>query len=1081
MRYYLHVAAALIGTLLLSPSLVRAQQEQEVALRFDQPMTAMINARAWDQTQQQWNAAAPTERFFDAVHRFLLVRFPGCAEALHAKYREGQQVTSARLVLEFDKQEFMRVAGYSWRGYPYQGKPEPQWHAQVWALRRPWTDDPQIGPTWNAYLNGLGYWLAGGGLDPYYDRYPAPLGADLLSKEHPTAQVDVTAVLKEAAFGPTPEQRLLRLEESGFLVKKQELANREYGENGLATGIARIWIKQAALVITLGKGEAGTTAAALPPVRQVSQLAETLRREGPDGLPSTVLPANLPELARALREARRGDMPDWMWERVQEIRALPPHWGIENGYDWFSHMMEALDSGDLQRYADEIQRMLSVPPGWFAGHQHIEFILPLIEYDTVLPEVVRYHLRQGFLARWERPLDPNTVFAHGKVLGWGTLNHMANVRPKLLLGAEVTGDTELARMAQEGLAALYRQMIFADGYSQEHGDSYYRGITLGPLQTAAHYSVEPFMRLQAALAVEKLLLEDISIYHPGLHRRVSRISRRMSEPFQGTLLLHQDVPEAALHMLSRRGVMIETDAPGTPPETHGMRVYEMASSPPARIALVAPWGRDWESHNIEDKPLPFKTVADTYVMNRVKEPIHSVTYMGRNYALASEEVYTSATVPLFASWRRADREVKRLEDLGAMVIQGRVNEQPPGVPDYTCFGILQHDNKLIYAIKPAERKFLLGPDSVYESVKKEGLRSLKCQVSIFAYGPETEREVWVNEKKVEQFPARARESEVIAIREGVTYLGLIPLPATDLGRRDEVVIRQEHPLLAVESYLLQSDTPLAEAAVPALADARAGWVVEMGDAQEYPSFAAFRAHLRAARMTAKWREAERVWDLSYTSGKDTLEMGFRTTFEREVLWHQQLNPSLVFAHQRVNGAWPWPPRGISLDNPLAQMGKAARLEKGGAVLEKREGQMGLLRVEPVTGTYEGVNPFPDPMPFELRTPEGMVVRAEGLFGCGRVTVRPKEGRLWVDYALPPPTGAPGEAQLQARLPELYAPGQDVVATQRRAARALLVSGLPQAPTVVLNGSPALEPLARFESGGRVWWRVPIVSEMPVRP
>jgi len=665
----------------------------------------------------------------------------------------------------------------------------------------------------------------------------------------------------------------------------------------------------------------------------------------------------------------------------------------------------------------------------------------------------------------------------------GTLNHMANVRPKSLLGAEITGDTDLALMAEQGLALLYRQMIFSDGFSQELGDSYYRGITLGPLQAAARYSADPFMRLQASLAVEKLLFEDIATYHPGLHRRVSRISRRMGTPFQQSLLLDQDVAEAALHMLSKNGVLIETDAPGTPPETHGLQVYNFHASPPARIALVAPWGRDWECHNIEEKPLPFRAVFSSYVMNRVSEPIHALTYMGQNYALASEEAYTSATVPLFATWRRQDREVRRLEDLGVMVIQGRVNEEPAGPLELTPFGILQHDNKLIYAMKPLERKFLLGPESIFESVKKEGLRSLKCQVSLFAYGPEAEREVWVSGNRVTTFPARAKQGDVITIREGVTYLGLIPLPATNLGRRDEVVIRQEPPLLALESYLLQSEEPLADNDTTAqtLAEARAGWVVEFGDVSEYPDFAAFREHMRGTRITAEWQGDERVWRLAYVSGKDTLEMGFRTTFAREVLWHQQLNPSRVFAYQRVNGAWPWPPRGLDLDNPLGQMGRAARLEKGGAVLEKAEGQMALLRVEPVTGTYEAMNPFPDPLPMELRTPEGMVVRGEGPLGCGRITVRPREGKMWVDYQLPRTIGALGEERLQSQSPGFYPAGVDIREARRRSARAVLVCGLSEAPTVVLNGAPLTEPLARFEVGGRTWWRVPIVREMPVRP
>src|SRR3972149_3016979 len=115
-------------------------------------------------------------------------------------------------------------------------------------------------------------------------------------------------------------------------------------------------------------------------------------------------------------------------------------------------MVAAFDSGDRQRYLEAVDKLLATPPGYFAGHQHIEYVLPLIEYGDLLPDVVRSQLRQRFLGRWERPLVPDLVFSHGKVLGMGTLNHMANVRPKVLLGAEATGDWELARDAQHGLS-----------------------------------------------------------------------------------------------------------------------------------------------------------------------------------------------------------------------------------------------------------------------------------------------------------------------------------------------------------------------------------------------------------------------------------------------------------------------------------------------------------------------------------------------------------------------------------------------------------------------------------------------------
>ena len=91
--------------------------DDTITLRFDAPMTAMLNARAWDDTHHQWHKGAPDERYFDAMHRFLLVRFPGSAEAIHAKLADGYTVTAAQLHLTWRKQEWERVEGYADRSW----------------------------------------------------------------------------------------------------------------------------------------------------------------------------------------------------------------------------------------------------------------------------------------------------------------------------------------------------------------------------------------------------------------------------------------------------------------------------------------------------------------------------------------------------------------------------------------------------------------------------------------------------------------------------------------------------------------------------------------------------------------------------------------------------------------------------------------------------------------------------------------------------------------------------------------------------------------------------------------------------
>jgi len=219
-------------------------------LRFEDAVTAVINARHWDATQPQWTGKTDTEnpRFFDAAHRFLLVRFPGCAQILSDRLGHGQAITSAKLLLTWEKQEWLRVAGYSHRGYKLKGKPVDAWHARVWAVRKPWDADPELGPTWNADINGACYWRAGGALALGYDRSGTPLGQALLAEEHPSDTVDVTAILTSTAYGQPLGERLRNLEDRGFLLDKAELCGPHHGEWGLSTGNARLWIKPPTLV-----------------------------------------------------------------------------------------------------------------------------------------------------------------------------------------------------------------------------------------------------------------------------------------------------------------------------------------------------------------------------------------------------------------------------------------------------------------------------------------------------------------------------------------------------------------------------------------------------------------------------------------------------------------------------------------------------------------------------------------------------------------------------------------------------------------------------------------------------------------
>jgi hypothetical protein len=129
-----------------------AQDKPVIVHTFEQAQTAGMDGREWDKS-------FPGAMTVDAVHRTVLLRFPSTAEAIKARLDAGLSIEKVELVLDFDGTEILpsgdnisQMGQQQWRENP------PQWHVVAWAMRRPWIADKERGPTFNAYLNGAGYW-----------------------------------------------------------------------------------------------------------------------------------------------------------------------------------------------------------------------------------------------------------------------------------------------------------------------------------------------------------------------------------------------------------------------------------------------------------------------------------------------------------------------------------------------------------------------------------------------------------------------------------------------------------------------------------------------------------------------------------------------------------------------------------------------------------------------------------------------------------------------------------------------------------------------------------------------------------
>jgi hypothetical protein len=393
-------------------------------LVFDQPETAgMSGLRAhWDQPLQVaedgkreqkdgvvkdrgqsavWNGKDAGPLAFDAVHRHLLVRFPGAAERIAEALAAGKAIEKVELVLPYLDEElwptgsggadFPSADGYryrmNWDVDKMYRESRPNWHAVAWLLRKPWAADTAHGPTYNAAINGAAYWKRFGASDTTEDRFPAGLGPAEVSSYKPDGRMDVTAVLADPAFGKTLAQRLRALADCGFVVSKQEVYDSRFFppshcyEWATSTGPRAILIKRPQLVVTLKPGKAEKVD--LAPPADIKALAATLK-DKPDGAPTAVIPG--PEEVARLNEkfmAKPDWMPDWQYGHVKQLmslrsggkvepfyyRLLPQHVinkvGIftrdEQGRGYIRH-------DPVRVYEAWIDWMNGQPPRWWNGH-----------------------------------------------------------------------------------------------------------------------------------------------------------------------------------------------------------------------------------------------------------------------------------------------------------------------------------------------------------------------------------------------------------------------------------------------------------------------------------------------------------------------------------------------------------------------------------------------------------------------------------------------------------------------------------------------------------------------------------------
>lgn len=991
----------------------------------------------------------------------------------------------------------------------------PEWHAVAVALRRPWQADATTGPTFNANVNGASYWTRYGAGDEATDRFAHQFGPAEVSYKQPEGRLDVTAALTDPAFGPTLAARLRGFADCGVLVNKWETYDHRYFtgcyEWGTACGGRAILIATPKLVVTFAAG-ASELGAALPPPADLASLK--------GGAPTAVMPTADQLTAIAAEHATKPAwMPDWQWARVRELYAAQNPAKANEPF-WFQFVPDFQINRLRESYRDPAksgiqyrppspQRVYEAwvdtligrqPRGW-SGFESAREMSQWYLYHDTLPGPAQDAIKRYWTAwlmpdRETAPLDKQrdhtytagplvhpmvddarvdatvtewlnplkgvydtywkttgdwrgnkSFFRSGFTYWISTQNFNTTASAGALLAGAMIGSDRAMADGRNGVETwLMRQWAWADGSGQEHIDHYYFAVTVAGNKAIADFGQTPYDRLLGQSLLTKNVEELTGAYHPGLRTFIAGSSRTGLDLVLGT----QDGLQHVLHTLSPAGTLRDY---GTLKLPQGLDTYGH-DVPPAQVAqqtVAGPWAPAWVVPMVDAKPLPFEAKHTGW------GGVKRTAYLGANYGLATNAV-NPGRIQVMAQWRRKAETAASMTDLGTLdlrlgVGQTRFANDGQGiVPQFGTISVVQQHGTMVALTSP----FAQINDKAKGAAEA---KSLQSSIGLFNFeSPAPTWEIYIDGARVESLPITCKQGQRITVKDGVTWLGILPLAATDLGRDAEVVLEvgdaqkpDYYPsnygaALVVNSYFYRGDKLVSEvmkASPEAFANACGGFVVELADTGDFADFAAFQAHFAAAKVEQDYDAATRLQTVKYANGVDTIEAASHTTIDdgKDVA---------NLATWLVNGKYPHLPKGIERDTPYCQQG-LGHVEKNGATLTADQGRRIFLLTEPVGGVYCGWNPLPDLTAYSFTAPGGLTVTADGKVGITRVVIRPGANSVAIDSA--------------------FKPGQE---TENGTASALLVSATAdgKAPDIVFNGLALATPATRVVDG-KTFYVVPL--------
>ncbi len=547
-----------------------------------------------------------------------------------------------------------------------------------------------------------------------------------------------------------------------------------------------------------------------------------------------------------------------------------------------------------------------------------------------------------------------------------------------VLGGELLGD---ARYVERGERRLDEWIAFtnASGAPHEFNSPTYAAIDILRLAAVAGRTRDSRIALKARVAEERLWLHVAAHYHPGLAQLAGAHSREYFDGWSGAggflkLLLWRLLGDDAL----RR----KTPYAGrSREEMHVPISLEMMHCPD----YVERWLREKRYLHI---------AAET---TDGPQGLDITTYMAEGYAIgtASRSYGVGEPPEPWPQFSSLQIYLRRNEapGYGALYARYVIDDLAPGAPahrgdehpDAGQHVAAQNGNLAIvaYGLMPRLR----------------AMHSCKLSVRLLGFGGDDA--AWVDDRRVDAWPARVEPEQRVVIATGDVYITLIPLAPSDMGSDAPIELNLGGGVLTLDIYNYKGPSKSfwehrSQAGPFYRENVRNAFVLEVAGREEFADAAAFRRHAASVRLSdAVDPEHRRTIACSSATGSLGLAYSLR-------------DMSLI--ERRGDGAVYSPPMSragtIGGAGPQFIVFRDAPVELGRATADAASAPA-WLTADDDARRYVFVHPSDTPVPVRLRTPDTTIECAS--FGFGRIDLDERAGVVRVEAVAERPAVCVGGA------------------------------------------------------------------------